>query len=133
MSILFWWKLFIEFLFRRYFEGESKQDRASSTDHTPSADHASYAALMSAQGLVRERKLGEAVTVLEQALEQHSTDKTLWICYLRLKAEMVSVAQLPEFYQLLSKAITTSQSYSVILEVRVLSIPSIRYRQCALW
>ena len=95
---------------RRYFEvdkGKSEQSHASSDDHAP---------LSSAQKLIGDGKIEKAVALLEEALEQFKTSKDLWICYLRVKSQLV-----PDQYQLFTKAITTSGSYLVILEVSLYS------------
>lgn len=101
--------------YRRYFEVDKAQEAGQS--HASSDSYTSPAALASAQKLIADRKLSQAATLLEKALDQHGTSKELWICYLKLKSQMVLPAQLPELYQLFTKAVTTSQSYSVILVV----------------
>lgn len=86
--------------------------------HAPTADHAPPDALVSARKCITEKNLSQACSVLEQALEEQRTSEQLWICYLKLRSQMASPTQLPELYQLFSRAVTTSQSYSVLLEVR---------------
>ena len=90
---------------------ENGQGHASPDGHAPPN------ALVSARRLIAEKNLSQACSVLEQALRQQSTSEQLWVCYLKLRSQMVSPTQLPELYQLFSRAVTTSQSYWVLLEV----------------
>lgn len=73
--------------------------------------------LATAQKLVQERKLPQAVSVLEEVVDQYQDSQPLWSLYLKLKAQLCTPTRLPELYTLLSKAITSIKSYTVVFEV----------------
>ena len=104
-------------VFRRYFDTEEeKRDRGGpSEDSGPSSSDTS-SILASAQKLIKEKKLEQAIVLLEKS---RLNLPDVWILFLRVKAELILVAQeqFEGLYQFFPKAVEATGSYAVILEV----------------
>ena len=54
--------------------------------------------------------------MLEEGLKGHPKDEEMWICYIQLKMQMCTT-QLQPVYGFFHEAVTSSGSYTVVLEV----------------
>lgn len=103
----------MDFSCRRYFNvQENKSTESFSIPETVSRFTSS------AQKLVAEGSIQQAVVTLEEGLKVCPSSEEMWLMYLQLKSEVTSDSDVQSLYGFFSNAVAVSQSYTVVLEVR---------------
>ena len=69
-----------------------------------------------AQKLLDENNVQEALIAMEKGLDSENSEE-VWLKYLIVKSDKASDADLESLYDLFAKAVSSTHSYSVMLEV----------------
>ncbi len=73
--------------------------------------------LLAAQKLLDENKTPEALVALEEGLDSKAEE--VWLKYAMLKSQTSNGADLESLHDIFAKAISSTQSYTVMLEVSI--------------
>jgi len=99
------------FLFRRYF---SFRQPKSSVELVPDAVTNQH--LLAAHKLLEENNTKDALEALERGLDSNAEE--VWLKYAMLKCEVSSGTDLDSLHDIFAKAISSTRSYVVMLEVK---------------